>query len=309
MQSGWSFRKYLLLTLTLVTSALLASGVISIYYTYLENKSAVGTLNREKALAAAHLIEQRILQIEQQLAYAALPQLDPSDVELRRIEVLKVLRQVPEVTQIEVWDPSGREQMYVPRSDQYRLKSSKERLQEPALQSLKGGQRWFGPAYFDRVAPHMTIATRSRGEAPVIVAEVNLKFISDIVSRIRIGETGNAYVVDGSGNLIAHPDPGLLLRNPNLSEVPHVKAAIEKKNSAAQTMVSRDLAGTEVLFGVAFIELLGWNVFVEQPVAVVYETVYASIARNGLLMLIGVAVSALVALVLARRGVRSIRPS
>jgi hypothetical protein len=38
-----------------------------------------------------------------------------------------------------------------------------------------------------------------------LVAEVNLKFIWDVVSRIQVGKSGYAYVVDSSGELIAHP--------------------------------------------------------------------------------------------------------
>ena len=83
---GRLFRKYLLLILTLVTGALLTSGAISVYFSYQEIKTALSNLQREKAVAAASRIEQYIHQIEQQLAYAALPQLDAADVELRRIE-------------------------------------------------------------------------------------------------------------------------------------------------------------------------------------------------------------------------------
>ena len=79
---GRLFRKYLLLILTLVSGALLASGGISVYFSYQENKSALASLQHEKAIAAASRIEQYIRQIEQQLAYAALPQLD---AERRRV--------------------------------------------------------------------------------------------------------------------------------------------------------------------------------------------------------------------------------
>src|SRR5437879_7643647 len=115
MHRGRLFRKYLLLILTLVTGALLASGAISVYFSYQENKSALANLQHEKAVAAASRIEQYIRQIEQQLAYAALPQLDAADVELRRIEFLKLLRQAPEVTDIAQLDPSGREVIAVSR--------------------------------------------------------------------------------------------------------------------------------------------------------------------------------------------------
>ena len=49
------------------------------------------------------------------------------------------------------------------------------------------------------------------------VAEVNLKFIWDVVSRIKIGDKGKAYVVDGNGFLVADPDIGLVLRKTNLA--------------------------------------------------------------------------------------------
>ena len=97
---GRLFRKYLLLILSLVTIALLASGGIGFYFSYQENREALASLQHEKAIAAASRIEQYITGIEQQLKYAALPQLGSAEVELRRIEFLKLLRQVPEITDI-----------------------------------------------------------------------------------------------------------------------------------------------------------------------------------------------------------------
>jgi hypothetical protein len=112
---GRLFRRYLLLIMTLVTGALLASGATSVYFSYQENRSALAELQHEKAIAAASRIEQYIRQIDQQLAYAALPQLDAGDVELRRLEFLKLLRQAPEVTDIAQIDAAGREQIAVSR--------------------------------------------------------------------------------------------------------------------------------------------------------------------------------------------------
>jgi hypothetical protein len=144
-RQGRLFRKYLLLILTLVSGALLASGAISVYFSYQEHKSALGNLQQEKAIAAASRIEQYIRQIEQQLAYAALPQLDASDVELRRIEFLKLLRQVPEVTDISQLDATGHEQVAVSRLGMDVIGSGKDRSQEPAFRNAKRGQPWVGP--------------------------------------------------------------------------------------------------------------------------------------------------------------------
>ena len=308
---GRLFRKYLLLILSLVTIALLASGGISYYFTYEETKESLASLQHEKALAAAARIEQYIGGIERQLSYAALPQLDASDVELRRIEFLKLLRQAPEVTDIAQLDATGHEQIAVSRLGMDNIPApgtGKDRSQEPAFRNARRGQPWYGPVYFRKeTEPYMTIALRSGGDnGPVIVADVNLKFIWDVVSRIKIGDKGKAYVVDGSGFLVADPDIGLVLRKTNLAQLAHVKAALGAVQ-AHQTMVSTDLGGTPVLTSVATIESLHWYVFVEQPVAEVYAKLNASIVRTGLLLLAGLVFSALGALALARGMVRPIR--
>ncbi|HEV2978724.1 MAG TPA: GAF domain-containing protein [Casimicrobiaceae bacterium] len=305
---GRLFRKYLFLILTLVTGALLVSGAISLYFTYQENKAALASLQHEKALAAASRIAQYIGQIERELAYAALPQLDASDVEVRRIEFLKLLRQAPEVTDIALLDATGREQIAVSRLGMDSIGSGKDRSQEPAFRGAKRGQPWFGPVYFRKeTEPYMTVALRSSDNGPVTVAEVNLKFIWDVVSRIKIGDKGKAYVVDDRGFLVADPDIGLVLRKTNLSDLAHVKAALDGQGNDELTQVSTDRGGTPVLTSVAPIESLHWNVFVEQPVAEVYKKLNDSIVRTGLLLLAGLVISALVALALARGMVRPIR--
>src|SRR5690349_1402611 len=251
---GRLFRKYLLLILTLVTIALLASGAISIYFTYQEAKSSLADLQHEKALGAASRIEEYVHQIERQIAHAALPQLDPGDVELRRVEFLKLLRQAPEVTAVAQLDASGHERLAVSRLGMDSVGSGRDRAQEPAFRESKADRTWFGPVYFRKeTEPYMTIAVRAAGEkGAVTVADVNLKFIWDVVSRIRIGDKGKAYVVDGNGFLVADPDIGLVLRKTNLGALPHVIAATDASKSDEPAMVSTDLAGTAMLTSVAF---------------------------------------------------------
>ncbi|MCC6193603.1 MAG: GAF domain-containing protein [Burkholderiales bacterium] len=309
LRQGRLFRKYLLLILSLVSGALLVSGGISVYFSYQEQKTALGDLQHEKAIAAASRIEQYIRQIEQQLSYAALPQLDASDVELRRIEFLKLLRQVPEVTDIAQLDGQGREQVAVSRLGMDVIGSGKDRSQEPAFRNAKRGKAWTGPVYFRKeTEPYMTIAVRSGSDTgPVTIADINLKFIWDVVSRIKIGDKGVAYVVDDKGFLVAHPDIGLVLRKTPMADLEHVQTALGKVAQEDQAMVSRDLGGVEVLTSSARIDPLGWSVFAEQPLAEVTEKLNASFARTALLLLAGLVISALCALALARGMVRPIR--
>ena len=307
--SGRLFRKYLVLIISLVSVALLASGGVGLYFSYLEHRSALSRLQYEKAIGASSRIEQYIRQITQQLAYAALPQIDAGDVELRRMEFIKLLRQAPEVTDIAQLDAGGREQIALSRLGMDIVASNRDRSLEPSFLNAKRGQPWFSPVYFRKeTEPYMTVATRSGGDkSPVTVAEVNLKFIWDVVSRIKIGDKGKAYVVDGTGLLVADPDIGLVLRKTSLAALPHVRAAAGGRSPDQPAMVSHDLSGVPVLTSVAPIEPLDWKVFVEQPVSEVYAKLDASILRTGLLLLAGLVISALAASALARGMVRPIR--
>ena len=307
---GRLFRKYFVSILALVCGVLLVSGGISVYFSYQENKSALASLQQEKAVAAASRIEQFIKQIEQQLGFAALPQLGADGLEQRRIEFLKLLRQVPAVTDITQISPTGQEVLSVSRLAMDVAGSSKDRAQDPAFLGAKPRQTWFGPVYFRKeTEPYMAIALRSGGPAgPVTVAEVNLKFIWDVVTRIKIGTKGKAYVVDGTGHLVADPDIGLVLRKTDYSKLEHVKAAFAgTAREDERARLAHDLAGKEVLTAFAGVEPLGWKVFVEQPVSEVYATLNATIVRTGLLMVAGLLFSAMTALWLARGLVRPIR--
>ncbi len=304
---GRLFRKYVLWTMALVCGALLASGAISIYFSYQENKSALSLVQHEKAVGAAARIEQFIRQIEQQLSFAALPQLGAAGGDERRIEFLKLIRQVPAVTDIAQIDSAGREQLLASRLAMDVVGSQRDRSQEPAFKAARAGQTYFGPVYFRKeTEPYMTIAVRAAGEAgSVTLAEVNLKFIWDVVSRIHIGKKGKAYVVDDTGHLVADPDIGLVLKKTDLSALDHVKAAFAG-GIGESARLARDVSGTEVLTAFAPIDPLGWKVFVEQPVSEVYAALNASILRTGLLILLGLAASVVASLAFARSMVRPI---
>ncbi|MDM0046217.1 ATP-binding protein [Variovorax dokdonensis] len=304
---GRLFRKYLLLILSLVTSVLLVSSATSLYFSYGENKDALASLQQEKAIGAASRIEQYMRQLIEQLNYASLAQLDVADPEWRRTEFWRLLRQAPEVTDIAWLDRQGREQIKVSRLGLDVLGSGIDLSAQPAFRKPTPDVPWLGPVYFNRdTEPYMVVAVRAGGDkGPVTVAELNLKFIWGVVSRIHIGEMGKAYVVDANGLLVADPDIGLVLRKTSVAHLPHVQAA--GGSEASQAMTSRNLKGAVVLTSTAPIQPLGWRVFVEQPIGEVYAKLNASMLRAALQLLAGLVVSAIAAWVLARSMVRPIR--
>jgi signal transduction histidine kinase len=138
----------------------------------------------------------------------------------------------------------------------------------------------------------------------VTVAEVNLKFVWEVVSRIQIGKAGLAYVVNSAGTLIAHPDISLVLQKTDMSRLTQVATLAAEGEGAP---IARDSKGEEVLTAHARIPTLNWTVFVELPLAEAFAPLYASILRIGLLLLAGLVLSMLAGVYLARRMVEPIR--
>src|SRR5262245_48547532 len=121
---------------------------------------------------------------------------------------------------------------------------------------------YYGPVYFRRESePYMTLAIAgTRRDAGVSIAEVNLKLIWDVVSQIKVGERGHAYVVDAQGRLIAHPDISLVLRNTDMSKLVQVRAARAGGGSSPSETVqeAENIEGREVLTAYAPVAPLGW---------------------------------------------------
>ena len=310
MMPRWRlFGKYATLIIALVGGALLASGVISLYSSYRENEEHLITLQREKALAAAARIEQYIIDIEHQLGWTALPQIGAGSnpLEQRRYEYLKLLRQAPAITEVAWLDTSGREQFRVSRLAMDVVSAGTDFSKDPRFLEAKGGKTWYSPVYFRKeTEPYMTISRPAGGAGGgTTVAEVNLKFVWEVVSRIQIGKAGLAYVVNSAGTLIAHPDISLVLQKTDLSRL--VQVAGLARDDGEGTPISHDLRGKEVLTAHARMPTLNWTVFVELPLVEAFAPLYASILRTGLLLLAGLVLSVMVSVYLARRMVTPIR--
>ena len=309
---GRLFRKYVVVFVALVSGALLTSGLVQFAFSYQENQTALIDLQREKAAGAAVRIEQFVKDIEHQLAGAIPAQPGGSAVAPAQLrsDYEWLLHQAPAITEIAYLDASGREQLRVSRVAMTVEGSRADYSGDPKFVEATAGRTYFSPVYFRLGSePYMTIALADRGpDAGVIVAEVNLKFIWEVVSGINVGRAGYAYVVDSEGRLIAHPDISLVLQRPDLSGLPQVRAAQAPTGQAPEELtIARDLRGQQVLTARAPIDPLGWSAFVEQPLEEAYAPLYASILRTAVLLLVGLGLAVLASLVLARRMVRPIQ--
>ena len=312
---GRLFRKYAALLVALVGSALIVSAATEGFYSYFDHRDALVAVQREKAIGAATAIEQFVREIEGQVGWTTHASFGAgqSGADQRRFDFLRLLRQAPAITEVAYLDAQGREQLKVSRLAMDVSGSGLDRSSESYFQEAKQSRRHVSPVYFRKESePYLSLAISGAGRnSGVTVAEVNLKFIWDVVSRLKVGKAGTAYVIDGGGLLIAHPDIGLVLRKTDLSRLEQVIAAralpLTSGTGTALPSIVRDPLGREVLSAFAPVAPLGWTVFVELPVSEAFEPLYASLVRSGLVLLSGLVIAALVGLWLAQRMVVPIR--
>jgi signal transduction histidine kinase len=301
MKGGRLSRKYIIVLVSLVAGTLLASGAVEIYSSYEENKESLVALQREKARGAAYSIESFVKEIERQLGWTTQPQLVAAAAasEQRRVDSIRLLKQLLPITELSHLDAKGLERLRVSRLAMDVIDSRIDHSKDPKFREAKTGRTYFGPVYFRKESePYMTIAMPQSGGG-VTVAEVNLKFIWEVVSQIKVGKAGLAYAIDRNGALIAHPDISLVLQKTTLANLAQVKAALTP--GSPEVTIARDPKGREVLTSHSTITPLGWVVFIEQPLEEAFEPLRASAWRTGLLVVVGIVLSVFVSALLARR--------
>jgi signal transduction histidine kinase len=299
------FLKYAGLFVSVVCVALVTNGVFEIWVSYREHKDALIKIQHEQAESAAAKIGQFIKEIESQVGWTTQLLWSAGTIEQRRFDALRLLRQVPAITELAQVDASGKEQLRVSRLAMDVVGSGLDLSKEPKFTEAVKNKVYYGPVYFRRESePYMTLSLAgTRRDAGVSIAEVNLKLIWDVVSGIKVGKRGQAYVVDAQGRLIAHPDISLVLRKTDMTRLAQVQAAQREKTGvgSGDIQAATDILGRNVLTAFASVAPLGWTVFVELPVDEAYEPLISSTERAALMLLAALCLAALAGVFLARR--------
>src|SRR5882724_6503861 len=304
------FIKYVALFVAVVGVALLSNGIFEVFFYYREHKASLIRIQHEQAEAAAAKISQFIKEIESQLGWTTQLPWSAGSLENRRFDALRLLKQVPAITELAQVDSTGRERLRVSRLAMDGVDSGLDMSKDPKFTEAVAHKVYYGPVYFRRESePYMTLALAgTRKDAGVSIAEVNLKLIWDVVSQIKVGEHGHAYVVGPEGRLIAHPDISLVLRNTDMSKLPQVRMAEANGGQIPEALdEAKNIQGQEVLTASAPIMPLRWTMFVELPVEEAYASLYAALQRLAVVLLAASIFAVLAGIFLARRMVGPIQ--
>jgi signal transduction histidine kinase/DNA-binding response OmpR family regulator len=329
---GRLFRKYIVVLLVLVGGVLMASSLVELYFSYRETQRAIVRVERAKAVAAAGHIEQFLKEVETQVSETTRTASDDPDASQvgpgrlafreglgaalaaqRELDFVRVLRNVPAIAQLGHLDLAGKEQLRVSRLDLDVVGSGEDLSRTPAFVTARAGKTYWSPVYLKNEAePYVTLAVPvGKYALEVTTAEVSLAPVLKIVTHIEVGPGGYAYVVDSKNHLVAHPDGRLLRLQRDLSGLEQIKAARGALSTpsadTSSTLVADGLGGGRMLAAHAAIAPIGWLVFVERPAADAYAPLQAPIIRSVIIFVLGLGLSVLASILLARRMVAPIR--
>jgi class 3 adenylate cyclase len=298
------FPKYFVVLFLAVILPLAANGASEAWLGYRDQRARLDQLLGIEARSASGKIQGFLEGINNQLGWLVqLPWSEEPD-EQRRVDALRLLHQVPAIVSLTLVDSAGRERLYVSQIGLNRTESRADRSGEAAVAGARTARIWYGEVSYHRGSePYLAVALAgNRPSVGIVVAEVNLKLIWDVISAIKVGETGYAFVLDGPGRLVAHPDISLVLRGADeatLRPFQSIREAVVR--AGAEVATGQDAKGNAIAAAAAPVAGPDWTVVVEQPLSEAFGPIYAALWRTGGLLLAGGILAGLLAFALARR--------
>jgi signal transduction histidine kinase len=316
---GRLVRHYFATSFVLIGGGLIVSGLIELYFFYHDTRDHIALLQQEMANGAAFRIEQFMLGIERGMRATAKSRdmavegLSPK----YKFELERLLLIAPSITELTAIDAGGIERVQVARfkgTFPRKQAEAMDRAVFPGFQTALQGKTYFGPVYYVRGSePYLTVAVAieqlPRNVVGVLRAEVDLRYVGEVISAVKAGKSGYAYVVSGSGELISHPDISLVLQRTHMADLSQVNSPFQSTHGmrGPEPLLAVNLQGQNVFRSYATIPGLEWAVIVERPVKEAYESLYASLLRTSGLLLVGLGVALLASAYVARRVVRPLQ--
>ena len=164
-------------------------------------------MHQEVANGAAVRIDRFLNSIEQGLRIAARSREIATDglTENYRYEMERLLLVIPAISELVAMDVDSKVHLRVARFNPAIGTADTPTVplgQSPAYGEIRQDRTYFGPVSFVRDSARLSIAVpvyRFPGQlAGLLQAEVDLRYVTEVVGAVKVGKTGHAYVVSES---------------------------------------------------------------------------------------------------------------
>lgn len=184
-----------------------------------------------------------------------------------------------------------------------------DQIKNEMFQKINSDKRYISPVYIDsdNSEPMVIIAVSINdilGDYKgVLMAELNLKYMWNVVGNIKVGNKGTAYVVDRNGTLLAYSDLSRVLKGEKLTSLPQVAKFIQKKSETTGAFggLSNGISGNKVVSNLVPLGTPDWAVVVELPFFEAYQTVIYQLEFTGLLIIFNIILTVAIGIVLSKR--------
>jgi signal transduction histidine kinase len=166
------------------------------------------------------------------------------------------------------------------------LDLSRSNLLAEARRKAKKDRFVWSSVFLSVVTGRLAVAVAMPAGESTVIGEVGLANLSDYVRRVAAQEGVTMIIVDGRGQILAHPDVSLASQQLNISDLSLVKNV---GASGLRTEITR-FQGVEVIGTRAPIAGIDWAVLVTQPLSVARQPVATTVV---VLAVVGFFVTAL----------------
>lgn len=290
------------LTVSLAVTLLPLILVVLLIATILETYTSIHTLQtdisarqnliaKDAVLRTEVFIQEKVHLLKSAITITNLSMAKPA---YQKLVFAKLIGLEPSFRQLVLFDQMTKERLRVSRFSSFRADQIMSKIDDDLIARVRQGKTYITPIYIDNVTseplvvlsiPVVDIFGDYKG---ILVAEVNLKFLWDLVAQMKIGKQGVVYIVNKKGNLIAFNDISRVLKNENISHLPEVAEFVrnETQSHKMQAEISRGIYNTYVVATHTHLDYPEWAVVVEIPVWEAYGSVINKLILSLLIILL-----------------------
>ncbi|MCL4294917.1 MAG: PAS domain-containing protein [Anaerolineae bacterium] len=158
--------------------------------------------------------------------------------------------------------------------------------------TAKQGQNYYGSLQTSASDEPYLILALPAPESAVVAARLRMTVLWNVVSDVRFGESGQAYIANREGQIIAHTDPQVVLARTNLADHTNLAQALQSTVSEWYGEY-QDLQGNPVVGVTAPVPGTDWVVVTELPQREAFATSRSAfLVMGGSLLLFGLLLTA-----------------
>ncbi len=210
---------------------------------------------------------------------------------LQNLRLNKIVAKHPIFDRISVIDTLGNEITTTAFSSE-----EKQYSKDDFFTTVLKGEKYLSPVQFNEVKePYIVSAhpiLQFNEVIGIIAARINLRSIWELVDEIKIGETGNVFVISSGGQLIAHREKKKVLDRSEVIDLNLLKQAASKQK---KSFVFFNSENEKMLGTSTFLEDFKWIVVIQQLEDEAFEIVsrmrYQVFAFVGLIIIIAIVLS------------------